>query len=67
MRSLSLLDQWIKLKNHSALLLLLVLFLLAEFAKLVHQAAAQTHARARVSVIKTKDALKREINLLTLS
>lgn len=59
-------DQWMKLKNHPALLFLVVLFLLAQFAKVVNQVAAQIHARARDRVIKTKGVQKGERNLLTL-
>ena len=59
----SLTDQWMKLKNHPALLFLLVVFLLSQFAKLVHQAAAQIHVRARDSVIETKDPQKGERDL----
>lgn len=62
----SLADQCMKLKNHSTLLFLVDLSLLAQFAKVVNQAAAQIHARARDSVIKTKGVQKGERNLLTL-
>lgn len=47
----SLTDQWMKLKNHPALLFLLIVFLL-QLTRLVHEAAAKIHLRARNSVIE---------------
>lgn len=60
----SLADQWMKLKNHPALLFLLAVFLLPQSAKLVHQAAAQIHARAQDRVMETKAPQKGERGLL---
>lgn len=60
----SLTDQWMKLKNHPALLFLLVVFLLSQFSKLLHQAAAQIYVRARDSGIESKDPQKGEQDLL---
>lgn len=62
----SLTDQWMKLKNHPALLFLLVVFLPSQFTKLVHQAAAQIYVRARDSAVETKDLQKGMRDLLTL-
>jgi len=56
-------DQWMKLNNHPALLILLVVFLLSQFPDLVHEAAAQIHVRARDSVIETKDLQRGERDL----
>lgn len=60
----SLTDQWMKLKNHPALLFLLVVILLSQFSKLVCQAAAQIYVRARDSVIESKYPQKGEQDLL---
>lgn len=51
----SLTAQWMKLKNHPAFFFLLVVFLLSEFARLLHEAAARIHLRARNSEIEQKD------------
>lgn len=42
----SLTDQRMKLKNHPALLFLLVVFLLSQFARLVHEAAAKNSSQS---------------------
>lgn len=58
----SLANQW--MKNSLSLLFLLVVFLLFQFTKLVHQAAAQICVRARDSMIETKDLQKGKWDLL---
>lgn len=53
----SLAEQWMKLKNHPALLFLLVVFQVSQFARLVHEAAAKIHLGARNILIEKKKRL----------